>query len=705
MRAINLAALSILILSANALPQGKPSKPNEDHPIRISTELVQLDAVVTDRKGRVVRGLTKDDFELYEGGKKQHINFFEFVEAGKARRPANIAKEHEQVSPQGPGAADIKRIFAFVIDDLTIRGVDLVYVREMLTNFVNNQMQPNDLVAIVRTVGGKGLLEQFTTDKALLHRAIAALLPSSHPLAVSNNQSKYGRPQSAAGDTFQMLASRDLVDSTGEAVDITNPNDDTNKAQRASMSLVTASFVVESMKELPGRKSLVYMSSGFPILSARPGVDVGEISYFLNALSDKATRAAVAIHTMDIRGLEAYRAVSSFEDTPGKSGMAAPGMFIPGAEDNFGRDPDRAMLGNNPADLHQGLRALSSMTGGLAVLNKNDFNEGLAQIVSSSEAYYLLAYTPVNAKFDGKFRRVEVKVKGGYRVFSRRGYYAREDKPSVAPATKQEELIAAMKSPLTSHDIYLDAMMLYKAAANNQGGLDIHLIIDPSKLKFEQVNDKQQTSFEVAGFVFDEVGKLRGGFSETVTASLTPEEYDRAVRAGLPYSANTRLPAGAFQVRLAVRDNKGGGVGTMNRYIEVPDLSKGKLAASSLLLGAVPQNETTATKPTPITGSRQISRKQDVRYAVIIYNAKQKDGKPQVKTQLTISQNGQVISKEQEEALQTNVTNSSQFIKVGQLGLSSVRPGRYTMTLVITDTLADKKAQTITRSMDFVVVN
>ena len=165
---------------------------------------------------------------------------------------------------------------------------------------------------------------------------------------------------------------------------------------------------------------------------------------------------------------------------------------------------------------------------------------------------------------------------------------------------------------------------------------------------------------------------------------------------------NTRLPAGVFQVRLAVRDDKGGAIGTMNRYIEIPDLSKGKLAASSLLLGAVPAAETSA--PTPITGNRQISRKQDVRYALIIYNANQKQGKPQVKTQLIISQNGQVIFKEQEQAVETK-SNDSQLIKVGQLGLSSVRPGRYTMTLVITDTLADKKAQTITRSMDFVVVN
>jgi hypothetical protein len=128
------------------------------------------------------------------------------------------------------------------------------------------------------------------------------------------------------------------------------------------------------------------------------------------------------------------------------------------------------------------------------------------------------------------------------------------------------------------------------------------------------------------------------------------------------------------------------------------------LSASSLLLGAAQQKDMTSTAPTPISGNRRISRKQDLRYAVVIYNPKQKDGKPQVTTQLVISQNGQQIFKEAEEVV-PGQGNGAQLIKIGQLGLSSVKPGRYTMSLIITDPLADKKAQTITRSMDFIVVN
>src|SRR5262249_2705944 len=137
--------------------------------------------------------------------------------------------------------------------------------------------------------------------------------------------------------------------------------------------------------------------------------------------------------------------------------------------------------------------------------------------------------------------------------------------------------------------------------------------------------------------------------------------------------------------------------------LEVPDLSKGRLTASSLLLAAVPAGDTKAQSPVPISASRRISRKQDLRYAAFIYNARFKDGAAQVRTQLSISQNGQLFFKQPEEA--ANPASKDTLVKWGQLGMGGVKPGRYTMTLVITDMLADKKAQSVTRSMDFIVVN
>jgi VWFA-related protein len=698
----------ILLLCSTAFTQEKPQKPGDDQPVRISTELIQLDVVVTDKSGRIVRGLNKEDFTLYDKGKKQEINFVDFVDAVAGRRtPGGVATGPDRtVSPQGLSDADVRRIFAFVVDDLTIRHEDLSYLREMLSNFVEKQMQPTDLVAIVRTAGGKGLLQQFTNNKDLLRQAINSLWYTNHPLRVFNNVEPGGVTaadlQPAGGGAGAAIAAG-AFDTTGGAIDIDHLQEDSNKLLRAYMTLGTASFIIEGLKQLPGRKSLVLISGGIPILGARPNSSAGDITHYLNGLSDKATRAGVAIHSLDLRGMQAHAGVASFSQTEAKSALGA------GAVGGFGRQPDESLLGYmNPLDTmegHQGLRVLSSNTGGIAVLNKNDFNAALNRIVDISEGYYLLAYTPSDAKFDGDFRKLEVKVKGDYKIYNRRGYYAREDKPAAAPITKQEQVLAAVKSPLARRDIEFDAMVLYKATQPKQAAIDIHLAIDPKKVAFEEQAGKQQATLDVVVFVFDELGKLRGGTSETVTVSLAPDDFKQAVEAGFTYSASTALPPGVYQVRVAVYDNKTQNIGTLSRYLEVPDLTKGRLTASSLLLGAVPQKEVKATTPSPLSATRQISRKSDLRYAVIIYNAKQKDGKPQVTTQLVVSQNGQPIFKEAEEPVQGGQSNSGQLLKVGQLGMGGVKPGRYTLTLVITDPLADKKAQAITRSMDFVVVD
>src|SRR5262249_52909374 len=149
-----------------------------------------------------------------------------------------------------------------------------------------------------------------------------------------------------------------------------------------------------------------------------------------------------------------------------------------------------------------------------------------------------------------------------------------------------------------------------------------------------------------------------------------------------------------YQVRIAVRDNKSGRLGTLSRYLDVPALQNGRLSASTLLLWSAPAGDTKAANPIAVTANYQVSRSQDLRYAVNIYNAKLREGKPQVKTQLVISQNGREIFREPEEQVSPV---GSQLIKMGQLGLGSVKPGRYTLTLVITDTLADKKLQLLTR--------
>ena len=697
----------ILMVSTVALqtPQKPVPEIAPEDVIRISTSLVQTDVVVTDKNEQIVPDLKLEDFELYDNGKKQDVKFMEFVSVDTGRRtegtrpPVSLPKNTvaESQTSTDPTARDVRRVVGFVIDDLTIPIEDFNAVRKMLIDFVDNKMQDGDLVAIVRVVGGKGLLQQFTSDRQLLRRAIALITPTSHPLMQFNNPdyarfSGIPQPFGAGGDNA-MTASPDAAD-TGNS-DITSATDETNRLFRGLSALSTAQYMIDSLREIPGHKNVVLVSSGIPILETNSaGAAYSNVTSILDQIADNASRAGVVINTLDPRGLRATPGVAGFQDTPARSSL------------DFNLDPAFGRGGTQSQQItgsmlaggaeHQGLGALASTTGGVSVFNTNNFSGGMEKILARSRGYYMLAYTP-NEAFDRKFHKLEVRVKrSGTRVFSHVGYVAREDEP-LANRTKEEMIAAAAMSPLAKREIDVSPNVTMKFGGDNKAQITVDLLIDAHNLHFEQAGGKYQTSLDVVGFLFNQYGQKKGSLSQTLNFDLSPEQYQKMLSEGIPYSANLELPAGYYQVRCVVREASSGSLGTFSKYLEVPDLAKGRLAMSSLFLFAVDSGAD--AKPVQLGASRVLTRQQELRYAAVIYNPKLKDGKPQVRTSVYISQGSRLLFSEVDQP----VTNSaaSYAAKIGQIVLSKVPAGRYLLTVVITDPLADKNSQSQARSVDF----
>jgi VWFA-related protein len=670
-----------------------------DDIVRITTQLVQTDVVVIDKNDQPIKDLTPDDFEIYDNGKKQALRFVEFVSTEAPKRtagqpPSEVTAEVESTAAKGLAAKDLKRVIGFVIDDLTLEIQDIATVRQTLLNFVNTKMQQGDLVAIVRVVGGKGLLEQFTSDHQLLKRAIAAISPTVNPFSASNLPD----PEKIQNPIAPVMPGSP-TDSQPEAPEIYSPNDEVNRYFRGLTALQTAGYVISRLKEIPGHKNVVIISAGIPIFeTTSTGSSYSNFTGLLNQMTDDAIRAGVVINTLDPRGLRATPGVVGFNQTPARSALGG------GGDPSFGRGStrDQAVFGPLLAGgaEHLGLGTMASYTGGVAIVNTNDFDAGLDKILVRSNGYYRLAYTPSEA-FDNKFHKLDVKVRrGGAKVFSHTRYLAKEDRSSTASRTKEEEIAAAARSPLARTDIDIApniAVTFHDAKAS----VDVNLVIDAKKLHFNQNADKYQTSLEAVGFVFDQLGKLNGGFSETINLNLTNEQYQSFLADGVPYSANIQLPPGYFQIRTVVREAGSGSLGTFSKYLEIPDLQNGKLVVGSIFLFSV--DSVSDPKPVPLTALRKLTRKQDLRFAAAIYNPKLKNGKPELRSQMIISQAGKVLFKEPEQAVES--TSTSPVVKLGQLILARVPPGRYVLTLVVTDTLADKKNQTLTRSIDFRVTN
>jgi VWFA-related protein len=717
--------LSACVLSAGAAAQTaapgaqrQQQQSEDEEVVRITSQLVQTDVVVTDRSDHIIPDLKLDDFELYDNGKRQELRFMEFVSVDSPTRrvegvkPESLRAENDPAL--NPTVRDVRRIIAFVVDDLTVPHADLITVREAISNFVENQMADGDLVAIVRTVGGKGLLQQFTSDKALLRRSIAQLNVSTSPYSAFD-QDDSGRMSTTPAP---LGGGSGALEDFG-ATDIASPNDDTVRYSRGLIALSIADSVIDSLRGLPGRKSMVLFSSGItPFESSTTGTIYTSVTNIIQRVTDHAVRAGVVINTVDPRGLKATPGVRGFKDTPARSALGGGDVTsrpsssgIPSVDNpteaaaaSFGRGgtPDFANMLSGGLE-QMGLRVLSDATGGVTVVNRNDINDGVEKVVARSRGYYVLAYSP-SQPFDNKFHKLEVKVKrDGLRIYKHAGYLAREER-RVEPKTKEEEIAAAVRSPLSKRDIDVSATLgLRFVPGGRPADVGIALQIDPSKFEFKEAGGKYVTSYDVVCFIYDEVGKLRGGFSETVNASLTPEELQRARAGGLPYYAATQLPPGYYQLRLAVREAATGHIGSLSRYVEVANVSKGRLAMSSLFLHAV--DSATPAQPQPLLASRVLTRKQEVRYSAIIYNAKVEAGKPRVRSQLIISQGGKVLFREPEQEVEMKGTDPTQLVKVGQLALAKVQPGRYVLTLVVTDPLAEKNNQTLTRSIDFTVVN
>lgn len=689
---------SVTFSQTPTTPQKPPQEIAPEDIIRITTNLVQTDVVVTDKNEQIIPDLKLEDFELYDNGKKQDIRFMEFVGVDTGRRsegtrPSSLPNYVEQNRP-GLLAKDVKRVVAFVIDDLTMQFVDLPAVRKMLLNFVDNKMRDGDLVAIVRVVGGKGLLQQFSTDRQLLRRAISQIRIVSHPFGASET------PDDPKLTVFpaQSLDSPS-VDEPTDTPEIYSSNDDTIRYFRGLSVITTANYVINSLREIPGRKNLVMITGGIPIFEIGKA-DNSDVTRLLNQLTDNAIRAGVVINSLDPRGLRASPGVKGFQATPAKSALggndpadALFGRGDPGAQSALG-----SMLAGGSE--HLGLSTVAGMTGGVSVVNTNNFDAGLDKILARSNGYYTLAYSP-SEKFDRKFHEIEIKVKrGGTKLYSHAGYFAREEVAATGPRTKEEEVAAAARSPLARNDIDVTPNVVIRLKQDNKASLDIHMLIDAKKLHFNETGDHYQVSLDIVGFIFDQTGRNRGGFSETVNLNLARDDYQRALLQGLTYSASTEVPPDYYQVRAIVREASSGSLGTFSKYLEVPDLTKGKLAMSGVFLFAT---DAQGTKPAPLLALRQLNRKQDLRYVTLIYNPKLKDGKPQLRSQMIISQGNKVLLREPEQPVESN--NSTPITKMGQLGLSRVAPGRYVLTLVITDPLADKKTQTQARSIDFTVVN
>ncbi|HJP90800.1 MAG TPA: VWA domain-containing protein [Pyrinomonadaceae bacterium] len=673
-----------------------PQKSPEDV-VRVYTELVQTDVMVFNKQGKFINGLAKDNFELRIDGKPRGIEAFEEIAAGSNEESQlAAARGATTLNLKRPVPLDRGRIVFFYIDDFHMDLGGLVAAKKVINHFIDNEMGQNDQAAIACATGQIGFLQQLTTDRTVLRTALDRL--TSKPYSVRDADRPPMSEYEALlidrldRDVFDFFVSETLRLNPGmtrdTAAGIVRARAQAMQSQAARLNqntLTGLQRLAQTARNLPGRKVLFFLSGGF-LIENRRSDSISQI----RDITSTAAKNGVVIYSMDTRGL-----VASLQDASTERAFDPTGRLNLSSHEELSVSQD-------------GMNALAVDTGGKAIFNTNDLKKGLAPAIKETSTYYLLAWKPdAESQKQGRFRNLEVKLVGrpDLIVRVRKGYFdldptpapvvakspAQPQKTSTPAAKLRESIMAAY--PVRNLPILI-SVNYYDVAG--KGSMASTAIQTPGEfLVFgEQPDGKIQAVIDLSGVYFDEKGIAKASFLERIVTTAPSLEAAKSYRNDITFTYPANLAPGLYQVRVAARDDKSGNVGSAHAWIEIPDLTKKKLAMSSLLLGERTQSMITnvsnpsGVSPVALSASHQFNRDSTLRFLLFAYNTTfaPTDQKPDVAVQVQVIRDGQpVITTALRKVNTEGVADLERLPYAAEIPLSELLPGRYLLQVTVID--------------------
>jgi VWFA-related protein len=668
-------------------PSLNPTDPNENDEgvVKIGTSLVQVDAVVTDRDGKIVRDLKTEDFEIFENGKKQEITNFSFVAIDAPNGPPTQTEKGLFSTGRKLRPEEVKRTTVIVVDDLSIAPGEIEFVRRALFNFVEKQMGPNDLVSIIRTSSGSGALQQLTNNREFLKAGIKRIYPR--------------------------FAGRDF-----------------NQNFFGSYSIL--GNTIRSLQKLPGRKSIILVSDGlsltegfFPVGGIQlESTNDARLDRF-RQLVDLANRSSVVINTLHSQGL---RTLNYDAATGPQYRFDSLGNQIPYRINQPSEDIVNSRRTSNESQ--DGLLALARETGGIPIRNTNDFKGGFEKILNDQSGYYLIGYSPDDEIFKPEksgyrsFRKIEVKVKkAGLTVRSRKGFRAITDEELAKAETPEGRLIETLASPFLASDLKVRLTSLFlnePGPDGKQNGLVRCLLYyEGERLSFRDDGDGwQKAEVGLYALMFDDNGGIVENIGRTQTLRFRGKTLEIAKKNGFVFSIDVPLrKTGVFQIKAAVCDNATRKLGSAYQYLEIPKLEKERLAVSGLVMSGLESKAAPNSSPQLILSEnpnagpavREFVRGGGLSLACFAYNptVHPQTKQPAVTAQIKLYRDGTEVFAGKEFLLP--VTSGGRLELSRAISLAdSMELGDYTAVVILTDLYqTDPKRKTVTQSLDFTLVD
>ncbi len=714
---VALVCLSILPLSVRAQEQ-QPSpiaKPQAEDVVRVNADLVQTDVVVLNRQGRFVDGLTRADFIIAVDGYPQPVFFFERITTGSGDEQGQLAlargtAQAEGVDPNALRPLDRGRVIFFFVDDFHLSVGSAKQVRDTLRRFIETELGQNDLLAIMSASGGVGFLQQLTDEKTVLRAAVERIKPG--PPAVSDYQRPtmseyqalaiaehdtevldfYARQLLEANPMLGIEQARALVEARASPLLI-------QAANAASRTLFALENAIRPSGVLPGRKVCFFLSDGF-YLNRTDSTTLGQLRRVANA----AARAGTVIYSLDTRGLSTDWAQAADDAPADISGQLLTASFGAVAA---AQDP---------------LNALAVDTGGRAFLNSNALATGVADALSETARYYLLAWQPDEQTGPrARPNRTVISVKGHpeYKVLTRRGYFQLEGEsiprtlrvrrmpdvkpgstptPTPPPAT-DPALINAIVAPYPTSALPMALSLAYQDTPGYGPVVTALVQVDSAGIDFERIAGEPAGIVEIAGVFFNSDGRQVASFKNRLNLNQPADGQRAQGWRGIISQYNAQLTPGLYQVRAAARDVRTGALGSAMRWIEIPNLTKGSLALASLQLSErkpVPSTQSAAAQDVIVPSvAGRFNAKSALRFRTVVYNAARGGGEqlPDVGLQVQIFRDNQpVITTPSRLVAAHDAADPARLPYEAELPLDALPPGRYQLRVTALDRVAKVSA-------------
>ena len=677
---------TLLTVFASSGPlRGQNQLPAPQQPpltFRAEVNYVEVDARVLDAQGKFVTGLKPEDFEIFEDRRPQKVTAFSLVNipVERQQRPLFASRPVEPDVRNNLQGAD-GRIYLLVLDDLHTTPLRSQRTKLAARLFIERYVGANDLAAVVHTGGRNDASQDFTNNQRLLLQAVDKFMGRKLRSSTLNKIDDVSR---RAGTGLESDPARDL--------------DDKERGFQARNALDTIRNLSQYLGNIRGRrKALVMFSEGidyniYDIMSA-DNSGATEASSVIDATREMlaaATRANVAIYGVDPRGLGA-----SFE------GLAEIQSF-----------PDDTSLGLNQSALfnetrlgQDSLRTMSDETGGFAVVNRNDFENAFQRIVDDNSSYYVMGYYSTNERRDGRFRRIEVRVKDrpGLVVRARKGYVApRGRAPETKAAAKDApsvELKAALESPLPLPELPLAVTAAVFKGPAAKGSVVISTFIHGASLPFAEEAGMFKNDLEVLGIATDDKGKSFTTDRNTVNLNMKPDTANRVRATGFRVIQSLDLQPGRYLLRVAVREANTRKAGMVTYDLDVPDFTKAPLTMSGVALtsamsGAAPtirpKDPLEKLLPGPLTTYREFPQVDELALFTEIYDNVKQPHKTEIVATVRAEGGTSVFETREEHDSSELAGAAGGYGFQARVPLKGLAPGLYVLRIEATARINDR---------------